>query len=196
MCNDIADVVFALDISHRYENKDNWQTVLSYLNEAVTEFKLSPYNTQIGLLTYGNLATIEFHLNQFYQYDEMAGHILSIPWKEHDRNISGGIRVMNDIMFKVAHGDRPLAPNVGVIITTGSSTRDFRLTVPYAAKARHNNITLIAVAIGDGVDSDEMIGITGNESLILERKGFKKLGQIFSQLIRYVLRFHQCWVFK
>ena len=113
----MADMVFVLDSSGSV-GEENWQKVLSFVNKTVAEIQMGPYGTQVGVVTYGNRAKVNFHLNKYTEYNEdMAKAILDIPWRDQETNTSGGIKVMDEVMFTKKNGDRLQAPNIGIIIT-------------------------------------------------------------------------------
>ena len=70
---------------------------------------------------------------------------ISIWIRLQETNTSGAIWFMQDTMFTSEHGDRPRAPNLGIVITDGASNRDAELLAPYAYRAHRASIRLIAV---------------------------------------------------
>ena len=66
---------------------------------------------------------------------------------------------MQQDVFSTISGDRPGAPNIGVILTDGESNRDQDKTVSSAQEARSAGIYLLFVGIGDQLKQEEVRGI-------------------------------------
>lgn len=136
-------------------------------------------------MTYGNRATIQFHLNKYSDKPSLLKAVENIKWKNQNTNTSGGIYVMDKVMFTSENGDRPRAPNVGIIITDGVSSKNYgaHLTVPYAEEARKRGITLFAIGIGDQISMSELHGIAGNASNVLLATDFDALSTIKAAIV-------------
>ena len=133
-----ADVVLVLDSSGSV-GMDNWFKVLDFSKSLVKSFPILGLNgVQFGVVSYGNRATVQFHLNSFATHRELYRAIELIPWKDQETNTSGGLRTMNELMFVKERGDREGVPNIGIVLTDGVSNRDENLTIPEADKARQN----------------------------------------------------------
>lgn len=74
-----------------------------------------------------------------------------------ETNISAAIATARDQMFTAAHGNRPDADDVLVIITADRSA-DIRATVQQAISARSANIKIVAVAVRDRYSQSELEG--------------------------------------
>ena len=60
---------------------------------------------------------------------------------------------MNRDMFTPEHGDRPDAPNIGIVLTDGVSSRDTNMTIPSADQARNEkHVNIYAIGVGDKVN--------------------------------------------
>ena len=58
-------------------------------------------------------------------------------------------------MFTTGNGDRSNVPNVGIVMTDGTSN-DYTLTANMAASARSAGITLFSIGIGGGIPLGEL----------------------------------------
>ncbi len=90
---------------------------------------------------------------------------------------------MRTQMFTPKRGDRPLAPNIAIVITDGASNVDPQLTIPSAIDAKAANITMIALGIGAGVVESELKGIASFPSLVFNVMDFSALDTIQSGII-------------
>ena len=56
-------------------------------------------------------------------------------------------------MFTPECGDRPDAPNIGIVLTDGVSSRDTNMTIPSADQARNEkHVNIYAIGVGDKVN--------------------------------------------
>ena len=65
----------------------------------------------------GNRARLEFHLNSHTKQTDLLQSVARIRWMDSRTNTSGGIWFMREVMFTPENGDRPDAPNIGIVIT-------------------------------------------------------------------------------
>ena len=99
----MAEIVFALDSSGSI-GIDNWLLVLNFTKNVIRGFTVGPNNVKIGLLYYGNYATLAFHLDEHNSTEDLLTAIDRIPWKDQKTNTSGAIRVMREEMFTARRG--------------------------------------------------------------------------------------------
>ena len=100
------------------------------------------------MLTYGNRATINFHLNEHNTSESMSDAIDEVKWKDQKTNTSGGIYVMRTQMFTPENGDRDGVPNIGIVITDGAANVDIDRTGPEADLAREEGMSIIVITSG------------------------------------------------
>ena len=101
-CN-LADIVFVLDSSGSI-GADNWVKVLNFTKSIAGGFIIGPEEVQIGAVYYGNRARVAFNLNEYQTLDEVYTAIDAINWLDQNTNTSGGIWMMNEIMFTPENG--------------------------------------------------------------------------------------------
>ena len=77
----MADVAFLLDSSGSI-GADNWPKILDFVKDIVKRFDIDPYHTQVGVITYGNQAGLNFDLKQYSSMDDILGAISAIEWKD------------------------------------------------------------------------------------------------------------------
>ena len=174
-----ADIVLLLDSSGSI-GIDNWYKVLNFTQEIVNSFTIGPDNVRVGVIWYGNRASIAFHMNTYDNEAEVLQAIGSIRYKDQNTNTSGALRTMHESMFTEVNGDRVAAQNIGILISDGAANRDEDLTIPEANAARAAGITLFAIGIGDAIDPEELRGIANepSEQFTFEATGFDTLEHI------------------
>ena len=176
---DRADIILMLDASGSI-GLDNWYKITNFTRNIVNAFNIGPDKVRIGVLSYGNLADIAFHLNTHRNRQSILAQMRDIPWKNQETNTSGAIRTMRTQMFIPERGDRLEVPNIGVVITDGESTRDVGMTIPEARTAKGEGITMLSVGIGDRISMDELIGIASSpqERFVFQATDFDALESI------------------
>ena len=152
------DIAFILDSSGSV-GKSNWQTILDFVKDVSRTFHISSDHVQVGIVSFGNDATLHVQLNDFDNINDLTAAIDRIPWKDQWTNTSGGIWVTRTRLFSPINGDRPDAPNYGILVTDGESNKDPRLTLPEADTALREGIRLMVVGIGSNVNQIELKGI-------------------------------------
>ena len=161
--------------------------VLDFTKSVATGFQLGSDSVQIGVVTYGNKAHIQFYLNTYENSQTITNAIDNINWLQENTNTSGGIRLMYRDLFNNTNGDRPSAPNIGIVITDGESTYDANLTIPEADEARSKKIKMFAIGIGDNtsISIDELRGIGDKPSnqFVFEAANFDALTAIREEVV-------------
>ena len=159
--------------------------VLDFTKSVATGFQLGSDSVQIGVVTYSNYAHIQFYLNTSDNSQDIRNAIDNIRYQAHGTNTSGGIRLMYRDLFNNTNGDRPTAPNIGIVITDGKSREDANLTIPEADKARSRNIKMFAIGIGDSISIDELRGIGDKPSdqFVFKAANFDALTAIREEVV-------------
>ncbi|XP_064631743.1 collagen alpha-3(VI) chain-like [Lineus longissimus] len=98
-------------------------------------------------------------------------------------NTGSAISFLRKTMFTVANGDRPGVPDVAIVVTDGKSN-DPVSTLTEAQLAHDANITLVALGIGGGVDSNELNNIASDPDSenVYEVADFDSLSTIVDSL--------------
>ena len=164
---------------------DNWLKVLNFTKSVAGDFQLGADAVQIGVITYGNRARTQFYLNTYSSGQNISNAIDNIRWLDQNTNTSGGIRLMYTDLFNQRNGDRPSAPNIGIVITDGVSTFDANLTIPEADTARSRGIIMFAIGIGEEISQDELNGIGNRPSrqFVFNAENFDALIAIREQVV-------------
>lgn len=177
--------MFALDSSGSI-GADNWPKVRNFVKRVVSGLDIGRHATRVGALTYGNFPELNFHLNAFTTVDEITAAIDEIQWKDEETNTSGAIGFMRESMFRRENGDRPNAPNLGIVVTDGESNRDRGLVAPYSRLAKLAGITMFAIGIGDKVNQSELVSIAStkdNQTFVFNVDSFDTLDTINNQIV-------------
>ena len=99
----MADIIFVLDSSGSI-GLDNWVKVLNFTKSIAGGFVIGPDEVQIGVAFYGNRARVAFNLNEYDNIGDVNQAIDNINWLDQNTNTSGGIWLMNEVMFTEENG--------------------------------------------------------------------------------------------
>ena len=111
----LADVVFVLDSSGSIGPSD-WEVALEFVVEVIEELDPFNNNIQIGCVTFGNGADVNFYLNGHDDLDDMIRDVLAIPYKNANTNTTAGIQTMHYDVFVEANGRRSNVPALGKLM--------------------------------------------------------------------------------
>ena len=78
--------------------------MLSFVKEFVHDVDFSQKGTRIGVVSYGNHATLNIKLNQFNSVDAFAKALQDIPYKDENTNTAAGLRILRTELFNEENG--------------------------------------------------------------------------------------------
>ena len=152
------DLIFVLDSSTSV-TEANFVKMKNFVSYLLAEAELGPDPTQVGLITYSNNDTIQFHLDDIWNKQNMLKELEQLRYTPGNTNTAAALRTMREIMFSRQKGDRPRVRNVAIVMTDGVSNIQQRRTIPEANAARSQGIEIYAIGIGLGDDVQELGGI-------------------------------------
>ena len=154
------DLCFIVDTSKsiQYYNPANWRLQLEFLTLIVDGFTVSPIDVRIGAVVFSDRAKLAFKLNDFSDAETVKREIYNLEYLNNQTNTAEGFRVTREECFNVANGDRPLIPNLAILISDGRPEPDENIRIPAAlaeAEALKNaNVTLLAIGVTSHIDAD------------------------------------------
>ncbi|CAD5123379.1 DgyrCDS11735 [Dimorphilus gyrociliatus] len=151
-----ADVTFLLDSSGSV-GQINWYAATNFTWFVIDSLPYPVVN--YGVVSFGNQASAyNFLKNVPKNPTDIKTTLKNLRWKNQYTNTSGALYKMRTELFQ--HSDRKDVANIGVLITDGPSNKDIELTVPEARRCQNDNIDLITIGIGPGVNKSEIDSIT------------------------------------
>ena len=105
-------MVFVLDSSGSIGQSD-WDIALEFVASIIEDLDPSNNDMQIGCVTYGNSAEVNFYLDTYSETQEMMDAVRRIRWKDQNTNTSAGIYEMHYTVLREARGKRSNAPSLG-----------------------------------------------------------------------------------
>ncbi|VDI06518.1 collagen, type VI, alpha [Mytilus galloprovincialis] len=157
VCSAKADVVFLLDSSGSV-GATNFKKMLQFMQGVVSKFSVGLNNIQVGVDTFQSTVKSEFKLNQFLDKNDLITAIGNIVYKTGGTKTGSAIKFMTTYSFSTTAGHRTGVPKIGIVITDGKSN-DQANTLAESKKARASGIQLIAIGVGDGINTIELEGI-------------------------------------
>ena len=104
--NKPADVVFLLDVSNSIWGPD-FRKQLDFVDDVINMFEIGENVTRVGIATFSSHVYREFHLNRYYDKDEMRRAIHRIRQRQgYSTNTGMAIWHMRKRMFSMRHGSR------------------------------------------------------------------------------------------
>lgn len=152
------DIGIAIDSSNGV-GQYNWRRLLNFVAELVRSLPVSPHQVKVGVITYGNTATVDIPLERYPYVDGLVDAILRLPWKNQWTNTSGAILAMRSQLLVNRDPRRNNVPKIGIVITDSLSNIDSHLTVPEANVARQQGIEMYAIGVTSQASVQEVNGI-------------------------------------
>jgi len=87
-----GDIVFILDSSASLD-KLKWYVIKQFAIDVIRGLKIGADQTRVGIVSFSTTAVTNFHLQQYYDVDEMANKIYDMTYAAGATNIADGIMV-------------------------------------------------------------------------------------------------------
>lgn len=153
----IADIVFVLDSSTSIRTSE-FEKQKHFVKNVVDNFEIGANNIQIGVVVHSSHVHSSIHLNQYKEKAHLKEAISTINYIHGGTATEAAIRHARKNMFTKAHGHRLWAAKIIILLTDGYfNVEQYEETQQEASFARHNNITIIAIGVGDAFTRDKEI---------------------------------------
>ena len=125
--------------------RSNWNIVKTFVKEVISVIHISSGGSRIAVVLFSTKAYVKLKLNEEHTVERILQRIDSLPFLNgNSRNMSGGLYLMNHVVFRSENGDRSDADNIVILITSGRSTSN-RDTLLYAKEAKDKGVKIIAI---------------------------------------------------
>ena len=157
-CRQKIDLVFVVDSSGSIQaaGEDNWSRILDFIVRIVNTLIIGPDDARVGLIVFSDDAFNELFLRDTTDRVSLLTKILSLRFRDGRTDTAFGLSLLHREQFRIRNGDRPVAPNVAIVITDGESNDNKTRTIPEAQIARRMGATLFSVGITDFVNENEL----------------------------------------
>ncbi|KAL4227529.1 von Willebrand factor (vWF) type A domain [Mactra antiquata] len=171
----VADVMFVLDTSGSV-GADNFVQIKQFVKQTISVFDIASLFTRVGIITYSTNADIAFPLNTYNTTGDLYTAIDGLVFTHGGTNTGEALELLRTQGFLY---DRDEAPNIAIVITDGLSKSKVN-TKLQATLAKDDNITIIAIGVGNSTDQEELNNIAtfdvlNNRNLVYQVGDFAAL---------------------
>ncbi|XP_005097989.1 collagen alpha-1(XII) chain-like [Aplysia californica] len=189
-----AEVVFVLDMSSSIFMLD-FQKQLAFVSNLIKMFHIGRHKTRVAAVSFSTNATVEFHLDEFYDQKDVRDHVEMIRYTGGGTNTGDALKLVNDSVLISEHGVRSNVPHVVIVITDGRS-QNSPDTRAQAKALKDSGIFMFAIGVGPYVDDQELKDIASapSENFMFTIAGYDTLPSIKSTLaLRVFLQLVAGW---
>ena len=142
-------------------------------------FGISKDGAHAGVVTFSSDVEHSIKLNDHFNLNDFNKAVQGISHMKNYTRIDKALRLTQKEMFTAANGGRPDAKTIVIVLTDGSQTRqglkDLEDPALVARELRDIGYTVLAIGMGSGADTNELIAITGNEDHVYSATTFEEL---------------------
>ncbi|KAL3842414.1 hypothetical protein ACJMK2_020432, partial [Sinanodonta woodiana] len=178
-CRTVVDLCLVIDGSDSISKAD-YDKQRDATANLMTNLDIGENRARVGIVVFSTTIAEEVPLSS--DKDLLKKRAQSLPHPRDGTNTALAIKTMR-AMFQ-SYG-RPDTPWTGIVITDGIS-KDPKLTMEEAQKAREEGISLIAVGVTTLIDSVELLNIAGVESRVLKLESFDELKDALAGLAKTI----------
>ncbi len=108
VCEVFFDLIFVLDSSGSINNNhpDNYDQVLGFVHNFVSQLAIGPDANQVGVIIFGNQEQIVFNLSTYSNKSNLLQAINAVPYLSEYTNTGDALRTMGDVGFSMEAGAR------------------------------------------------------------------------------------------
>lgn len=174
-CQSVLDVGFLLDSSGSLRN--DYVTEKNFLKTLSSFIGVSEGQSRVSVITFSFFAKLSIKLSDHYNVNSFTAAVDAIPLMGYTTMIDRALLLAKRKMFAVENGARYGVPKVLILMTDGTQTNHKGAEDPVhiANKIRDMGIKLFVIGIGKGVNSNELIGIAGNQKNVFTTASFSDL---------------------
>ncbi len=173
------DLIFVLDSSGSI-NEDNYNQVLGFVHNFVSQLAIGPDANQVGVIIFGNQEEIVFNLSTYSNKSNLLQAIDAVPYLSEYTNTGDALRTMGDVGFSSEAGARVndnTIFRIAIVLTDGQANRGERLeSVTAHVHGIDPPILVYAIGVGTGYNITEL-------KLIASEPGFIDLLQSFDDTL-------------
>lgn len=150
------DIVFILDLSGSEE--DYYALVMDFTSRVIYGLPVDSGMVRVGIVSYADNAIVNAYLDSYTTMEQIQNS-LAFSFDGGRTNTQGALRLAYESVFGGQRGDRPDTPNIAIVLTDGNSNVQSDRTIPEAVNARQRGTQMYVVAMGTGINANEINGI-------------------------------------
>ena len=113
-------MVFVVDRSNSLST-DDFERAKIFIKNVVDAFDITPDKTRVAVVTYSSTARAEFYLNSYNTKTNVNNAISNMRFEGGSTATSDAMNLATTDVFTTAHGSRPDAVKVMIVITDGDA---------------------------------------------------------------------------
>ncbi|XP_041376879.1 cartilage matrix protein-like [Gigantopelta aegis] len=149
-----VDVEFIIDSSDRV-GPANFKSVMAYVQNLVRHWNIGPQKIRVGLVTYSNGVQNQFFLNSHLSQSQLIGALGNVQFQGGPSDAGNAFQFVSQTGFSTMHGARQGVPHV-IIHVSNNPSSNMAFAMQEAKKAKDNGAIVYNVAIGNGVNMNEV----------------------------------------
>ncbi|KAH9505516.1 Collagen alpha-5(VI) chain [Bulinus truncatus] len=178
-----ADIIFIIDGSTSIGNR-KWKNQTQFAASVTQYFNVDP-NVRFGLVVFHKYAEKKFDLKDYSDHKSLSNAILNIsyPYIWGTYTDKAFEFVQNESMFGPQAGGREDVPNIALLMTDGMSSNMSKTIAAANALKAKDNVTVIAVGIGQEVNKEELSGVASRPEYAIYAIDYTLLDYISHELV-------------
>jgi hypothetical protein len=161
----------------------NWKMIINFAQSIVRQVKVSPIDTQVGLVDFGGKARIRFGLNTYSTQGEVLDNIAKVPYIGDTTNTTGGLYKSRLVFTDPQYGARDGVSKVLLLITDGNPNVAVETVYEEAQNVRDAGIRTIVVGITESANEDIMRRLAYTPEDYVFAKSFSDLEGISKKVL-------------
>ncbi|BFZ22809.1 hypothetical protein BsWGS_25848 [Bradybaena similaris] len=180
-CSDLLDIVFLIDESGSIGTK-NYELQLKFVAKLTEHFLFGVKGARFGAVLFATTVRKLFDLDTYASRKDVTSRLLGAEYSQGGTNTHLGISyVLDNDMFSKSCGGRDNADKVLIVLTDGESSRADE-TKSAAARAKATGARVMAVGVGDQVNTGELINMASSSKDVFVVSEFDLLDYIEERL--------------
>lgn len=155
--------------------------MVQFIKTFVLSRRISPTETQIGLVEFSNNAITIFKLDQYSNTNDVIGALDRMGYIGGRTNLAEALDLARTDVFGGV-GNRPDAKDIAVVITDGIPNERVFDTIPAADRLKTQDVTIVAVGVTDLIDENELRAIASSYNDVILTPSFDTLNNEIATL--------------
>ncbi|XP_046370521.2 collagen alpha-4(VI) chain-like isoform X2 [Haliotis rufescens] len=175
-----ADIVFVLDSSSS-EGLTNFKKQVTFVQKFVDQFDVSSTAVQFSIVVFSTAVYPQFDLDKYASKAALLAAIKNVEYHTGVTYTGKALLYVNQTTLTTAHGARPSAAKIVIVITDGQSSS--RYDTQHEANVLHKaGVEVMAIGIGIGVNHVELDRIASDAKHVFSVTNFDALKTIQNEL--------------